>query len=236
MSYPGGKGAEGAAQAIINQMPPHEIYVELFLGSGYVLRTKKPALVNIGVEIDPDVVEKFTKKMPPEVIVENRCALEWLTECMSKTEREKIDMLIYADPPYMPATLKSRQRYKYKFTEADHHELLRLLKAIKADVIISGFESPLYEKELHLWRKHQFTISGRDHKSHIETLWMNFEKPVKLHDYRFLGNNFRQREAIKRRIQRNARKLASWPITEQYAFIRAYREAFIERENNQKAK
>lgn len=31
-SYPGGKSGAGVYQAIINQLPPHSTYVELFLG------------------------------------------------------------------------------------------------------------------------------------------------------------------------------------------------------------
>jgi site-specific DNA-adenine methylase len=46
LSYPGGKGGAGVYQAIINQMPPHEVYIEPFLGAGSVLRTKRPAALN----------------------------------------------------------------------------------------------------------------------------------------------------------------------------------------------
>lgn len=38
MAYSGGKGGDGVFQKIINQMPPHQIYVEAFLGMGSVLR------------------------------------------------------------------------------------------------------------------------------------------------------------------------------------------------------
>jgi DNA adenine methylase len=41
--YDGGKGAMGVAQWIINQIPPHRVYIEPFLGGGAVLRLKKPA-------------------------------------------------------------------------------------------------------------------------------------------------------------------------------------------------
>jgi len=32
MGYAGGKGRDGVYQAIINQMPPHGVYIEPFLG------------------------------------------------------------------------------------------------------------------------------------------------------------------------------------------------------------
>jgi hypothetical protein len=33
MSYPGGKGGSGVYQTIINQQPPHEVYIEPFLAA-----------------------------------------------------------------------------------------------------------------------------------------------------------------------------------------------------------
>lgn len=50
MNYPGGKNSAGVYQRIICQMPPHRVYVEPFLGSGAILRYKKPAEVNIGFD------------------------------------------------------------------------------------------------------------------------------------------------------------------------------------------
>jgi hypothetical protein len=34
MTYPGGKGGAGVYQMIINQIPPHRVYIEPFLGGG----------------------------------------------------------------------------------------------------------------------------------------------------------------------------------------------------------
>jgi hypothetical protein len=34
VSYPGGKNGLGVYQAIINRMPPHQVYIEPFLGLG----------------------------------------------------------------------------------------------------------------------------------------------------------------------------------------------------------
>jgi len=36
MSYPGGKGASGVHQKIINQMPPHDIFIDGCFGESYV--------------------------------------------------------------------------------------------------------------------------------------------------------------------------------------------------------
>lgn len=54
--YPGGKGGAGVWQAIVNQMPPHDCYVEGCLGRGAVLRNKRPAEASVGIEADGDVL------------------------------------------------------------------------------------------------------------------------------------------------------------------------------------
>jgi site-specific DNA-adenine methylase len=59
VTYPGGKGGAGVYQAIINQMPPHDVYIEPFLGAGAVMRRKRPASVNLGIDIDPAVIAGF---------------------------------------------------------------------------------------------------------------------------------------------------------------------------------
>lgn len=56
-NYPGGKG--NTYQQIINLMPPHRIYVEPFLGGGSVMLNKRPAAVNIGLDVDTVVVAEW---------------------------------------------------------------------------------------------------------------------------------------------------------------------------------
>ena len=59
MTYPGGKNAPGVYQTIINHMPPHAVYIEPFLGSGAILRLKRPARINIGIDRDPQAITTF---------------------------------------------------------------------------------------------------------------------------------------------------------------------------------
>ena len=54
MEYPGGKGK--TYQQFINLMPPHETYIETHLGGGSIIRNKRLAMRNIGIEIDPETV------------------------------------------------------------------------------------------------------------------------------------------------------------------------------------
>src|SRR5919198_4161482 len=59
MTYPGGKNAPGVYQTIINLMPPHEVYIEPFLGSGAIMRLKRQARLNIGIDSDPQAIAQW---------------------------------------------------------------------------------------------------------------------------------------------------------------------------------
>ncbi|WP_203415563.1 hypothetical protein [Candidatus Scalindua japonica] len=50
---------------------------------------------------------------------------------------------------------------------------------------------------------------------------MNYNIPVEVHEYRYLGNNFRERERIKRKTQRWTARLQSMPILERQALLSA---------------
>lgn len=62
--YPGGKAGSGVAQRIVNLMPPHEVYIEPFLGGGAVLRAKRPATLNVGIDCDPSVSAAWCAAAP----------------------------------------------------------------------------------------------------------------------------------------------------------------------------
>lgn len=61
MKYPGGKNAAGTFQKIINIIPPHKTYIELFLGSGAIMRLKRPAETNIGCDLSAKAIRNFNK-------------------------------------------------------------------------------------------------------------------------------------------------------------------------------
>jgi hypothetical protein len=54
-----------------------------------------------------------------------------------------------------------------------------------------------------------------------EWLWCNFPEPIALHDYRYLGVGFRERERIKRKKQRWTDRLHRLPLLERRALLAA---------------
>jgi hypothetical protein len=59
-----------------------------------------------------------------------------------------------------------------------------------------------------------------------EWLWCNFPEPIALHDYRYLGVGFRERERIKRKKQRWTARLHGLPMLERQALLAAIDEAW----------
>lgn len=84
------------------------------------------------------------------------------------------NVLIYADPPYLPS-LRSRTQYRHEMTEAEHVELLQVLNKSKAKVMISGYECELYNNLLTGWKKLQIQAKAQGGAERTETLWLNYE-------------------------------------------------------------
>ena len=115
--------------------------------------------------------------------------------------------LIYSDPPYLRRTRTSKHRYRFDYEEADHVELLELLKAVRCQVMVSGYRSALYEERLAGWRRVELQVMNHA-GVRTECVWMNFA-PDRLHWARYAGKNFTDRQRIKRKAQSWGRRYAA---------------------------
>lgn len=216
MSYDGGKGGAGVYQWIINQMPPHRVYIEAFVGGGSVLRAKLPACSTIAIDVDASCVSMYVGDEVPGLLVKQADALEFLASYSWVG-----DEFVYLDPPYLLST-RSYQLplYACEFATIEQHRaLLALVRSLPCMVAISGYWSELYELELFDWRVSTFNTVKRSGAVALEYLWMNYPEPLELHDYRYLGRGFRERERIKRKKQRWVSRLRSMPSQERYALM-----------------
>jgi len=221
VTYPGGKAGAGVYQQIINQIPPHRVYIEPFLGAGAVLLHKKPAIVTIGIDSDAGAIVSMLGKNSdiagvPGVIIKLGDAISFLS-----TYQWLGDEFVYCDPPYLFETRSSKRTiYNNEFGDTDQHkELLSLLLTLPCYVAISGYHSSLYAEMLAGWRTISYQTRTRGGNTVREWLWMNYAAPLELHDYRYLGNNFRERERIKRIKTRWIARLARMKDLERYAML-----------------
>jgi hypothetical protein len=218
MRYPGGKGK--CYQHLINLMPKHSTYIESHLGGGAILRHKKPASRNVGIDIDSRVLDRWKDLAPAYAELVNCDAVDYL-KAFSFTGSE----LVYCDPPYQPETRRGGRLYRHEYTKIDHERLLAVLTSLPCMVMISGYANSLYTERLPHWRTHTFMA-----KSHTdlreETVWMNFAEPAALHDARFRGEDFRQRQGIQRRRQTLHRRVHAMDKQERVDLIQWMATAF----------
>lgn len=218
MKYPGGKGK--TYQHIINLMPAHRVYIETHLGGGAVMRHKLPAARNIGIDADARAIAAWSAVPMPGVEVLCKRAEGFLSSYQFQG-----DELVYVDPPYHPATRRQKRVYRLDYSEEDHVRLATLLRELPCMVILSGYANPVYERVLTGWGTRTFQA-----KTHMdvrtETLWFNFEPPKQLHDSRYVGIDFRERQTIRRRMSRLQERIARMDAVERFAFMQWLHEAY----------
>ena len=202
------------------------------------MRLKRPAILNIGIDLvapselpmvdgtyaqpaypaitaEPD---RFTDGARPRFEFHQGNGIEWL-----ETLHFQGDELVYCDPPYLPSTRPGRRLYAHEMTNADHRRLMRAIRDLPCMVMISGYWSQMYASALKGWNVISYDAMTRGGPA-VEWLWFNFPPPVALHDYRFLGNDFRERERIKRQKRRWTARLLRMPPLQRQALLAAIAE------------
>lgn len=232
MKYPGGKAGSGVYQRIISQMPPHSVYVEPFLGGGAVMRLKRAARLNYGIDLDGAAVRRaaslasrgewtVARAAPagggdadPEFRFCERDGVAFLSD-FGHGLLSGSRALVYCDPPYLMSTRSSQRRvYQYELDEPGHSVLLDVLVGLACMVMVSGYESELYCRRLSSWRVVKYRTMMRGGRMAEEWLWCNFPEPVELHDYRYYGRDYRERERVGRKRARWLRRLSEMPVLE----------------------
>lgn len=132
------------------------------------------------------------------------------------------DCLIFADPPYLASACSpGRPLYKFDMTfESQHVEFLTEFKKLPCMRMVTHYECELYNDMLAGWRKVHFNNSTRGGWK-IDTCYLSFPEPTELHDYRYLGKNFRQREKIKLRTATMRRRIENMTLMERSMFFEA---------------
>ena len=115
--------------------------------------------------------------LPDAVIEACQRMKEVQIECLDAIELIKRydnpDTLIYCDPPYL-RSLRKDNMYACEMTEAQHRELLEALLATKSKVMISGYDSALYNKVLVGWHTDTIETTAQMGLKRTEKIWMNY--------------------------------------------------------------
>jgi len=211
-SYFGSKATSGLCQSVIALMPPHDTYIETHLGGGAIMKRKPPALHNIGIDRDARVLARFECAYPVQLV--HGCAHQFLADYDYRGHE-----LVYSDPPYLHHTRTSKRRYRFDYEEADHIELLELLKTLPCAVMLSGYPSALYDDLLDGWGSLELQVMNQA-GVRTEKLWFNFT-PDRVHWASYAGKNFTDRQRIKRKAESWARRYQALPPAERLAVLAA---------------
>lgn len=96
------------------------------------------------------------------------------TDAITLIERyNSPNTLIYLDPPYLQS-LRKKNMYANEMSLSEHEILLKKVKSSNSMIIISGYDSDLYNTELNDWRTDEKITTAQMGLKRIEKLWMNF--------------------------------------------------------------
>lgn len=115
-----------------------------------------------------------------QVQIENRSAME----VIERFNYENVFM--YLDPTYLLSARAGKQ-YKHEMSDADHEDLLKLILQSKAKIMISGYESDMYNDYLNNWSKATFQSCAEHNGTRQEVVWMNYEPNSQMTLDDFLG-------------------------------------------------
>lgn len=159
-----------------------QVFVKLTQGrSGRLRRTGWRHYVNpAGSSASmPTYLAGYVDRIAPAVERLQRVSLECrpALDLVAKYGAEP-DVLLYVDPPYLGSTRANDNAYRHELrSDAEHRELAEALHGARAAVVISGYPSDLYDRELYAgWDRHTIaatTGQGGEWQDRTEVLWSN---------------------------------------------------------------
>ena len=102
------------------------------------------------------------------VQIENKNAIELI----QNYKRDYV--FIYCDPPYVLSTRAGRM-YNHEMKDKEHIDLLNVLLQHPGPVMISGYESDIYNDMLQGWKQDKKATLCEIRQERVEVIWMNYE-------------------------------------------------------------
>jgi DNA adenine methylase len=117
----------------------------------------------------PDALENMIDRLQG-VVIENKPATEiMLTQDTPET-------LHYVDPPYLVETRSGRwagNAYRHEMSDNDHRYLAEVLHDMRGMVIVSGYESKLYNDLFSGWQRVEKDSHADGAAKRTEVLWLS---------------------------------------------------------------
>lgn len=196
MNYTGNKAIPGILQTIVNNIPEHKYFYELFAGSAAIAK-----------EMPVDKTAIFLNDL------NKKCFELW--KLQAPTVKSSIDAIniirllkhankhhfIFLDPPYRHNTRNNTKLYDFEMTDYDHLQLLKALQEIKCNCMIIHPDDEMYNAMLPSWYSLPVKIRYNN-KTSYEKIYMNYSKPDALQTFKHIGKDCWDRQRIKRKAIR----------------------------------
>lgn len=117
-------------------------------------------------------LEGFTARLQ-KVVISCRPALEVILQ------HDAPRTLHYADPPYVPASrsahvYRTSKGYRFEMSVEEHEEMATVLHSLRGMVVLSGYPSDLYDRELFPdWHRVTRATHADGGLDRTEVLWLN---------------------------------------------------------------
>lgn len=97
------------------------------------------------------------------------------------------EVFMYLDPPYLPETRSSGRQYVHEMGREEHEEMLETVLGSRAKIMVSGYESDMYNRYLKGWRKESFQSCAEHGKPREEVVWMNYSDGQQATIFDYIG-------------------------------------------------
>jgi DNA adenine methylase len=164
----------------------HKLIIKSFMGHGSDSATRScrtgfrskltdgRVLPSVEFSSWPDAIPTFTRRLRT-VVIENRDAIEVIQRM------DSAKTLFYVDPPYCHSSRSSIQGrsssthgYRHELTDDDHRRLAEVLRSVDGMVVLSGYPTKLYDKELFPdWARYERRAVADGARIRTEVVWIN---------------------------------------------------------------
>lgn len=101
------------------------------------------------------------------VVIENRDATAVMLA------HDGPETLHYVDPPYLAETRNMSSVYRYEMADDEHVALAKTLRGLSGFVMLSGYNSPLYDDLFDGWQRIEKKTMADGARARIEALWLS---------------------------------------------------------------
>lgn len=218
-NYPGSKAAAGQWQKILSEIPKCSIFVEAMCGSAFIssLVADTGCIIVIN-DCDKTVLDKI------KLTATNTLQITKLNLDYQKVIN-KFDPIpgtvFFFDPPYKMETRSYQGKlYRFDWKDNDHKRFLKALQRVKSPCIVTHYPCKEYDQALKKWRQITYNSMTRAGVRE-ERLYMNFPPPALLQCFRYVGQNFTDRQRISRKVKRLINRFYNQKQKERAAILSA---------------